>query len=673
MSEERGTRSGGGLHRLLPGLLVVAAVLGVHGRAIGGGFVDYDDDVYVTENAVVREGLTLHGVRWALGAFHAANWHPLTWLSHMLDVELWGLEPAGHHATSIVLHAASAVLLLLFLRRTTGRPGTALVAALLFAVHPMRVESVAWVAERKDVLSGLAWMAILLLWARYAERPSVGRYLAVVLAFVLGLLAKPMLVTLPFVLLLVDVWPLGRWGRVPRSGVGADVPRVPPRPLGVLLAEKVPLLALAAASAWVTVRAQASAQAITMLERLPLETRVANALEAYALYAAKAFWPSGLAAFYPHAATVPALPDPALGAAELSIAAVLLALLLVAAWRLRREPWLLVGLGWFLGTLVPVIGVLQVGHQARADRYGYLPLVGLSLAVLWAVSELVATRPRVRRAAGVAAAAALAALAVVAWRQVGTWRSTESLWRRALAVTEHNFLARYNLGTFYLGEERLAEAEVEYRAALADRPDHHEAHYGLGLALARRGRGDEALHHFREALRLRPDYVDAVVAIGTYHMMRGDLGQAETWYRGALGMEPRHALALRNLGHVRFVGGDLAGAAELLRASFELEAPPPGPAFELALCLSTSPDPAVRDGAEALRWALRSQAALGEDPRALEAVAAAHAELGVFGEAVAWQERAVRATPAARAAERRGREERLAGYRAGRPWRSGAP
>jgi hypothetical protein len=405
----------------------------------------------VVSNPHVRAGITLPGLAWALTANVASNWHPLTMLSHMLDCQLFGLDPAGHHGTSLLLHLANVLLLFAVLWRMTGAAGRGAMVAALFAVHPTHVESVAWIAERKDVLSTLLWILAMGAWARYARHPSLGRYLLVALLMALGLAAKPMVVTLPFALLLLDVWPLERlalgWKR--------------------LIAEKLPLLALSVASSLVTLHYQQGSLAAPGV--VPGSLRAANALVSYADYLGKIFLPRNLAVFYP----IP----PAIPAWKIAGAALLLILLTVfALWRVRREPWLLTGWLWFLGTLVPVIGLVQVGRQAMADRYTYIPSIGLFLALVWGAAEL---GKKHRAVLAMAAVVLILALAAVTRVQIGYWSDSVTLYRHALAVTSDNYLAHLGLAKALAGEKDWTGAAEQYQAALALRPRMIEARAGL--------------------------------------------------------------------------------------------------------------------------------------------------------------------------------------------------
>jgi tetratricopeptide (TPR) repeat protein len=553
-------RAGGRLlaAAVIVGLLAALPFLpGVASRT----FITMDDDVYVTANARVRAGLGLAGGRYALTTFDGGNWHPLTWISHLADISLFGLDARGHHLTSILIHALAAAALCVALYRLTGALGRSAAVASLFGVHPLHVESVAWVAERKDVLSGLFFALALLAYARFARRPGPGRLAVVAVALALGLAAKPMLVTVPAVLLLLDFWPLGR---APR---GAAWTR--------LLAEKLPLVVLSAGSAALTVLAQRGIGAVTPLEVYTPGMRLGNALVSYAAYLGATFWPAGLAVYYPH-------PMGRLPLAQVAAAALALAAVSWFAWSgRRRRPYLPAGWLWYLGTLVPVIGLVQVGGQARADRYTYLPLIGVFLMLAW---WLPATRvlrdPRARAGAAAAVVLLLSGLSVV---QVSFWRDSETLFRRALAATSNNWMIHNNLagvlvargrpdeaieqyraslrihptarthnsfGTVLLNRGRIPEALEQFRLAVHSRPTYASPWNNLGLVSAMLGRFDEAIGHYQEALRLKPDLYDAALGLGRALHARGRVGEAAEAYRTALRIRPDSAEARAGLASV---------------------------------------------------------------------------------------------------------------------------
>jgi len=449
------------LHRrpaLLPYAALALLTLLAWLPTLHNGFVNLDDGFYVTGNPWVLKGLTREGLAWTLTANVANNWHPLTLVSHMLDVQIFGLHAAGHHGTSLALHIANVLLLFAVLRGMTGAPGRSALVAALFAVHPTHVESVAWVAERKDVLSALFWILAMGAWTAWTRRPSTGRYLLVMVLMILGLASKPMVVTLPFALLLLDLWPLDRlqlgWRR--------------------LILEKLPLLALSAASSLVTLRYQTTS--MVSLDLLPWTFRLSNAAVSYAAYLGKTLFPWHLAVFYPILA-IPAWK-------VVGSLALLLAITALAVWKARRFPWLLTGWLWFLGTLVPVIGLVQVGRQAMADRYLYLPSIGLFLALVWGIAELVKPR-RVRIAV---AAVAVLLLATGTWMQVRSWRDSVTLYRHALAVTENNYVAHVGLAKALVAKRDWDGAAEQFRAAIALRPEFREARLGLEAVLRAAGR-----------------------------------------------------------------------------------------------------------------------------------------------------------------------------------------
>ncbi len=547
-------------------IALAAVVLASLWPVLGHDFItSYDDERYVTGNPHVLRGLTLDGIRWAWTTTHAANWHPLTWMSHMLDVQLYGLSPAGHHLTSLLLHVANTLLLFLALRLATGATLRSGIAAALFGVHPLHVESVAWVAERKDVLSALFWMLALVAYVRYARAPSARRYVPVAAALGLGLCAKPMLVTLPLVLLLLDLWPLGRL-----AGVG-------PRALRPRIREKVPLLALSAASSAITLVAQSSGEAVAALERLPLTERLANSVVSYAAYLRKTVWPLDLAVFYPH-------PRGAHRPWEVAGAALLLVLATILAARVRRKrPYVLVGWLWYLGTLVPVIGWIQVGDQAMADRYTYLPLVGIFVIAAWGVADLAAAvgaswlrrgPPRTLAAADspwilLPSGVAILALAACARVQAGTWRDSVSLFEHALEKTRDNPVAHSNLGHARRGA--IERAERHYREALRLEPGHPESHNGLGLLLHETGRLEQAVAHYESALRSRPGYPEAHNNLGRAFQEMGRLEQAVAHYESALRLRPGYVEARNNLGVALLGSGRAAEAIPHLEEAVRLD------------------------------------------------------------------------------------------------------
>jgi protein O-mannosyl-transferase len=562
-------------------VFLLLAVATVFGQAVTFDFVDFDDSIYVYANPELARGLSPDGIAWAFTATRCANWHPLTWLSLLLDHQLYGQKPWGYHVSNVLLHAATAVLLFLVLRRMTADLWVSAFVAAVFAIHPLRAESVAWVAERKDVLSGLFFMLTLAAYVGYVRRPfSLARYVSVAALFALGLMAKPMLVTLPFVLLLLDYWPLGRmtWpakgGRsnatswagkrtaIP-SGWGGSCTATPatplqPSPQGTnslacqLVVEKLPLLALSAVSCVVTARAQA--ETVAPLDLLPLASRVANTLVAYVSYVGQFFCPAQLAAFYPY--PLEGLPLWQVAGALLLLATVTTGV--AAYW--RQWPWLLVGWFWYLGMLVPVIGLMQVGHQSMADRYTYLPQIGLTLGLACAVKQALASWPHRGRLCGVAAALLLAILMGCAWRQASFWHDSETLWQHAIDCMPRNAAAHANLASALAHDNRIDEAMDHFTTALKIRPDVADVHYNFGLALVNCGRIDEGIAQYHQALDIRPDYAEAHNNLGLALAKRGRSDEALSHYRKAVEIEPAHANAHYNIGLILAERGQLDDA-----------------------------------------------------------------------------------------------------------------
>jgi tetratricopeptide (TPR) repeat protein len=509
------------------GFLLLAVAL-VFGQAACYEFVDFDDGLYVYENPQVAHGLTAQGLTWAFMRSHAGNWHPLTWVSLMCDCELYGLNAGGHHLTNVLVHAATTILLFLVLWRMTGGfwPG-ALVAA-IFAVHPLHVESVAWVSERKDVLSGLFFVLTLAAYLRYVRRPfSLARYLLVIALFAAGLMAKPMLVTLPFVLLVLDYWPLRRFA-------GSSWRR-----FAYLTMEKLPLLLLTALSCVATVWAQG--EAVVPLDRLPFCWRLGNALVSYVAYVGQSCCPLGLAVFYPHPGAD--LPIGKLVASAAILAGVSAAAL--AGW--RRRPYLIVGWLWYLGMLVPVIGLSQTGLQATADRYTYLPQIGLCIALAWGVTGVWPSSTQRRWVCSVASALMLLVLMGCAWRQTTFWCDNETLWNHTLACTSRNNVAQNRLGKALADRGQADAAIAHYRKALEIKPDYAEAHDNLGNVLAGRGQVDLAIAHYRKGLEIQPDDAEAHNNLAVALAGCGQVDSAIAHYRKALEIQPDHIEAHNNL------------------------------------------------------------------------------------------------------------------------------
>ncbi|MCG6910928.1 MAG: tetratricopeptide repeat protein [Deltaproteobacteria bacterium] len=546
---------------LLVVIVIVLLTTAVYSQVRSHGFIGYDDDIYVTDNMHVKNGLTPGGFQWAFSTSTAGNWHPLTWLSHQLDVQLFGMQPGAHHLVNLLLHIINAVLLYFLWLRMTGARWKSFFVAALFAVHPLHVESVAWIAERKDVLSGFFWMATLWSYVWYTERRGGSAYLLVHLCLGMGLMAKPMLVTLPFVLLLLDYWPLKR---LEGGGTGADS-RIPAgRPLFTLVREKTGLFVLVLAVCLVTVYAQSIGGNVGFLQTYPLVTRLANALVVYVAYILKFLWPVNLAVLYPHPGMPPLW--------KIGGAALMLAAMTTAAVQSRRKrPWMLVGWLWFLGTLVPVIGLVQVGVQSMADRYTYIPMVGLLVMAAWGVPDLFPAHRWRDHLLFPAALAAVVALSVAAWHQIGYWSNSITLFRHAVEVTEDNYIMHNNLGFELKQAGRTDEARAHYLKAIAINPKFAEAHLNLGVLLAEEGRHAAADARYREALRIDPGYVQAHLNLGNSRLRQGYAGDALKQYADALKLDPESADAYNGLGAAMVKTGKYAQAALCFQKALNLD------------------------------------------------------------------------------------------------------
>src|SRR5579883_3308734 len=514
-------------------------------------FVNYDDPHYVFNNPHVQSGLTADNIRWAFTTFDCGNWHPLTWLSLQLDAELFGGQNAGaFHRTNVLLHMANTLLLFLLLVRLTGGVGPSAMAAGLFALHPLHVESVAWVTERKDVLSTLFWLLAMAAYLFFVNRPSVGRYLPLLVALGLGLMAKAMLVTLPCVLLLLDYWPLRRWFRVGFRN---------------LLLEKMPLFALVVASCIITFQAQLHGRSVAPFEGVPLEARLGNTLLAYTSYLGKMLWPTHLAIFYPH-------PRSDLSWAWVTASGLLLAVITVLVFGPgRRWPYLAVGWLWYLGTLVPVIGLVQVGSQSMADRYTYVPMIGLFLMLSCGAADLAAAWRLPRSYLAAAGVLVLAACAVLTWNQLDAWKSTRHLWEQAATATQNNIVAYINLGVCYSDEKKYLDAKQAFEKAAAIDPRLAEPRVNLGSVYGELGRWDRAAAEYRAAIDLNPQLAGSHYNLGNALAHLGQREEAVAEYRRAIELNPDDPVPHSNLGIQLDYLGRLEEAESELRRGLELD------------------------------------------------------------------------------------------------------
>jgi protein O-mannosyl-transferase len=573
---------------LIAGLLALVTAA-VYWPATRCDFVNLDDPIHVTSVAQVQRGLSLEGIKWAFLNPVANNWHPLTVWSHMLDCQLFGLHPWGHHLTNVLLHALNAGLVFALLQPMTGATWRSLLVAVLFAVHPLRVESVAWVTERKDVLSGFFGLLALFAYARYVEVQSLKSevqspkpvvrglspifYLLSLFMFALGLMSKPMLVTWPFVMLLLDYWPLGRMRNAECRTQNAEAsdtqyatrntPHVSRSTLLPLVLEKLPFFALAALMSVITILVQKRGGALTAGINLPLGGRFGNALVSYCRYVGKMFWPTNLAVVYPHPGHWP------LGKVLLAGAVILGISVLVWTQR-RRYPFLLVGWLWYCGTLVPVSQVIQTGSHAMADRWTYLPSLGVLLLAVWGTYEFTRRWRYPVLASSVAGGTAVLLCLPLTWHQIGYWRDSEALLRHAVEVTENNDLAHKNLGAALYRNGQIDEAIRQFQEGVRLKPDDAEAHYNLGVALDKKGQVDEAIRQFQEALRLEPDYADAYYNLGVAFYQQGRAAEAIRQFEEAIRLKPDHAEAHNNLGTALGIKGQTEEAIRQFQEALRL-------------------------------------------------------------------------------------------------------
>ncbi len=525
-------------HKLLISLFLVVSILVVYQQIRNFDFVNFDDDLYISENSQVQAGLSVEGVIWAFSSFSSANWHPLTWLSHMLDYELYGLNPMGHHWTNLQLHMANALLLFfLFFKMTRAFWQSAFVAA-LFALHPLHVESVTWVAERKDVLSTFFGMLAIWSYYRYIKNPHIINYLLIMLFLSFGLMAKPMLVTLPFVLLLLDFWPLERFNYNPSQQHSISSKR-----FIRLVWEKMPLFVIVSISVVLTFMAQHRGGAVGSLKYFPIKMRISNALVSYVRYIGKAIWPQKLSVFYPYPDFIPAWQT--IGAALMIVGVCCLAVRYS-----KQYPYIAVGLFWYLGTLVPVIGLIQAGSQAMADRYTYIPLIGIFIIVAWGVWDLFEKWRRRKEILAVAAVIILSILTVRTYFQVSHWKNAITVFENAVRVTEKNYTAYNNLGTAYGKKNNYDKAISSYNKALNIKPDYTAALFNIGTAFMAKGNFDKAVSYFNRTLKIDPKYINVHNNLGDIFFSRRKFDKAYFHFNEILKIDPEYADAHSNLANV---------------------------------------------------------------------------------------------------------------------------
>ena len=525
-----------------------AMVFAIYGQVLSHDFVNFDDISYVTGNKYVQEGLSGKSLAWAFTTNHASNWHPLTWISHILDYQFYELRPSGHHFTSIFLHSINAILLFIILRRMTGALWQSAVVSALFALHPLNVESVAWVAERKNVLSTFFWLMAMWAYSRYTEKNSLTRYLQVLLWLALGLMSKPMLVTLPFVLLLIDYWPLQRFKIGNEKGnpsEGKNISR--------LVIEKIPLLVLVIASSLITYAIQKSTGAVQSSEQYSPLTKIINALVSYVKYLEKMIWPDNLAVLYPHAGNTLSIWK------GVVCAFLLLVISVLAIKMIKKAPYLFVGWFWYLGTLVPVIGIIQVGIQSMADRYAYIPLVGIFVVVVWGLSDLLKKWSLRNRVLAVSSGIIISLFAAVTWSQVNHWRNTSSLFNHTVKVA-HKDYPTFSIAYYILGDELESKGDIDgaienYKKALRLKPNYADANYSLGSILGKRGNYEEAIGHLKIAAEIDSKNSLAHNNLGLALSLSGNPEKAIPHFQEALRLNPNYAGAKKNLTYALMLTG----------------------------------------------------------------------------------------------------------------------
>jgi tetratricopeptide (TPR) repeat protein len=612
-------------------LFLVISILCVYGQVRNFSFVNFDDRQYVTDNYHVQAGLTLTSIRWSFSATHASNWHPLTWLSHMLDCQIYGMNPGHHHMTNVLLHILNTLLLFFIFKRISGSRWKSAFVAALFALHPLHVESVAWVAERKDVLSTFFLMLALWSYAGYVERPRPDKYLLLILFYMLGLMAKPMIVTLPLVLLLLDYWPLNRFQLRPLNNEN---------PAGQrffyfgLIREKIPLFILSVASCAITYLVQKSSGAVNSLSAIPFHVRIANALVSYVDYIGKMLWPHNLAVLYPYPKSIVLW--------KITGAGFLLTVMTVLVLRsLRSKPYLMVGWFWYLGTLVPVIGIVQVGSQALADRYTYVPLIGIFIMATWWISDW-ASKKHYKRIGFFTATAAILLLLIITSRiQVTYWSNSVSLFEHAVNVTGGSSTAQLNLGEALADQGNIENAVKHFSKVLSEKSDRAIAHYELGDTLERKGELSSAVKHYLEAIRIRPGYAKAYNNLGIILAGQNKVEAAIAFLSKALQISPGYAGAHFNLGKIYFNRNDFEKAIFHYQKALQCDPDMMQALYHLSWILSTYEDEKYRNGKEAVNLAERlCKITQYRQPLALDALAAAYAEIGKFNKAVLTAEKA---------------------------------
>lgn len=623
-------------------LFLVVTILAAYWQLPSHDFLVFDDNKYITQNTHVHEGITWKNIAWAFSNTDFGYWHPLTWLSHMLVFQLFGLKFGMHHLTNLFFHIANTLLLFLVLKRMTGALWQSAFVAAMFALHPLNVESVAWASERKNVLSTFFWMLTILTYVRYAERPSFHTYLLTLLVFVLGFMAKPVLVTLPFVLLLLDYWPLCRFNLARRSSdnqetLTSKITGFQTSPVLRLILEKIPLLGLSAICIYLSSLSIQRFGIVISTASVPMKLRIANSLVSYVSYIKKMVWPHNLAVFYPYPKTLPLW--------QVSGAGLLLVCISFFALRaVKSKPYLAVGWLWYMGTLVPVIGLVQAGlWPATADRFAYVPLIGLFMVIAWGVPDLV-FRWRGRKAGlAVIAATLFPILMATTWLQIRHWQNGVTLFTHNLNVTHNNSLAHNELGNALKQEGKFGKAIFHYSKALQINPNYAEAHNNLGYTLTQQKNYQDAIYHYNESLRIKPNYAEAHNNLGTALLYQGNVKDAIYHYNKALRKNPNYAGVYYNLGKIYLNQGKIVKAILLYRKALELNPEMTQVLYNLSWVLASHVDEKYRNGEEAVKLAeMLCKVTRYNQPLALDALALAYAETKRFDAAVLTAQKALK-------------------------------
>ncbi len=630
-------------------LALALAVGAVYYQVHSFDFISYDDGEYVYNNINIQIGLTYNAIKWAFTTNYAANWHPLTWISHIIDWQLYGSKAGGHHLTNVIFHIANTLLLFIVLRQMTNALWPSAFMAALFALHPMHVESVAWISERKDVLSTLFWLLTMWAYLRYVNKPVISRYLLTAGFLALGLMSKPMLVTLPFVLLLLDYWPLERFGKIKTDR---------------LVLEKIPLIILAAISSVGAYFAQRNWGAIYQSADFNLAVRFENAFISYIKYIEKMFWPEGLVYFYPHPGRNISILFSVISAC------LLLAVTFLVIRYTKKHRYLLTGWFWYLGTLIPVIGIVQAGDQAMADRYSYITLTGLFIIIAWGVPEILASWRYRKVCLAVSSLIILLILAVSSTVQAGYWKDSLTLYTHALKVSPNNYKAHFNMAVTLRDMNKFDEAAAEFKKCLQIKPDDSLSFNGLGIIFGRQGKFDQASEYFVKALQINPNLEEAHTNFGYVLTNQGKLNDALVYYEQALKLKPNSALAHYHLAQVLAQTGNSSEAILHFEDAIRLKPNWIEPMNELAWILATNDKAAIRDPDKSVKLA-RRVCELTDDkrPEFLDTLAAAYAAVGDFKKAIEITEKAiVLCQTSERQSLKKEIQNRMALYKAGKPY-----